>query len=261
MGWGRVAIEKTIRGAVSDPVLHVAVPPGTEYRLGRRQHVARHRTATFVAPGWEFTRRSPRGSLFAISVSRRKLAEEIEARRPGGRGAVAFKTCAIELSDVDRSKLVSAVADFARSSGPAADRLQRVRSEAQIIGALADLLVEESAVHRAQAVAMARIADLEVWIEEHVNEPITVGRLCNVAGVGERALQKAFEARRGLSPMRFVAERRLAEAHRRLTSAGSGDDVTRVAVSLGFGNTGRFARLYRLAFGESPSQSLRRALR
>jgi transcriptional regulator GlxA family with amidase domain len=105
------------------------------------------------------------------------------------------------------------------------------------------------------------MADLEAWIEANLEAPISIGRLCAVAGVGERALQKSFESRRGMSPMRFVAERRLAEAHRQLTQAHPRDDVTHVAMRLGFHHTGRFAALYRQAFGESPSQSLRRARR
>jgi AraC-like DNA-binding protein len=61
--------------------------------------------------------------------------------------------------------------------------------------------------------------------------------------------------------MRFVIERRLAQARRQLTEPGARKDVTQVAVRLGFHHTGRFAALYRQAFGESPSQSLRRARR
>jgi transcriptional regulator GlxA family with amidase domain len=37
--------------------------------------------------------------------------------------------------------------------------------------------------------------------------------------------------------------------------------VTTVAQSVGFSHMGRFSALYRQAFGESPSESLRRALR
>jgi transcriptional regulator GlxA family with amidase domain len=81
-----------------------------------------------------------------------------------------------------------------------------------------------------------------------------------VAGVGQRALEKVFESRRGMSPLRFVTERRLAAAHRMLIRGAAPDeDVTRVALGLGFGHPGRFAALYRQAYGESPSQSLRRA--
>jgi transcriptional regulator GlxA family with amidase domain len=103
----------------------------------------------------------------------------------------------------------------------------------------------------------ARVAELEAWVDSHLDEPLTIGRLCTVSGVGERALQKVFLSRRGMSPMRFVAERRLAAARERLLRAGPHDEVTRVAVELGFGHVGRFAQLYRQAFGEAPSETLK----
>lgn len=61
--------------------------------------------------------------------------------------------------------------------------------------------------------------------------------------------------------MRFVVERKLAEARRRLQAGGVGADVTHVALGLGFHHMGRFAKLYREAFGETPSQSRARRAR
>jgi transcriptional regulator GlxA family with amidase domain len=82
-----------------------------------------------------------------------------------------------------------------------------------------------------------------------------------VAGVGERALAKIFESRRGMSPMRYVTERRLAAAHSRLLRASAADEVTEIATDLGFTHLGRFAIAYREVFGESPSQTLRQGRR
>jgi transcriptional regulator GlxA family with amidase domain len=78
-----------------------------------------------------------------------------------------------------------------------------------------------------------------------------------VAGVGARALMKIFESRRGMPPMRFVTERRLAEVHARLLSAAA-REVADVAGSVGSTRLGRFAIAYRQVFGESPSHTLRR---
>ncbi len=261
VGWGEVALEKTIRGALPDPVLHMTMPPGSVYRFGRRERVAGRRTATFVAPGWEFTRHSPPGRSFVLCLDRAKLSEEIAARSPGRRGNLVLRSRAIELTELAGARLVGAAGDFVQAMRPGSAALAVQRSEACLLAAVAKLLLDESAVARAHAVSSARVADLEAWIEAHLDGPITMGRLCDVAGVGERALQKVFESRRGISPMRFVTERRLAAARRRLTSAGAGNDVTSVAVSLGFGHPGRFAGLYRQAFGEAPSQSLRRPAR
>jgi transcriptional regulator GlxA family with amidase domain len=76
--------------------------------------------------------------------------------------------------------------------------------------------------------------------------------------VGERSLQQAFLARRGMSPMRFVVERRLHRAHARLSGSGRRDSVSAVALECGFGHLGRFGTLYREVYGEPPSQTLRR---
>jgi transcriptional regulator GlxA family with amidase domain len=103
-----------------------------------------------------------------------------------------------------------------------------------------------------------RVRDLEGWIEAHLGDPITLGGLCRVAGVGARCLQRTFEYRRGVSPMRFVAERRLAATHRALLHALPGASVTRIALANGFDHVGRFAQLYREVLGELPSQTLAR---
>jgi AraC-like DNA-binding protein len=257
-GWVRSELGETIRGAAREPILHVAVPAGSVYRFGRRQHAADRGIVTFIAPGWEYTLHRPKGTALAISVDGRPLREELAARLPGGRGDLVFQARSIELDAPAENRLMAAVASFVQSTASASGGLPQGHGEARLIGALADLLLAESAVARTLEIAATRLADLEAWIEAHLDKPITVGRLCEMAGVGERALQKAFESRRGMSPMRFVAERRLDAARRLLTVANPDHDVTRVAMSLGFGHTGRFALLYRQAFGETPSQSLRR---
>jgi transcriptional regulator GlxA family with amidase domain len=151
--------------------------------------------------------------------------------------------------------MVAATLELAQATTPLSSFGQAQRAEAHLVAAVADLLLRETAIVRGQSITHRRLLDVEHWIDAHLAEPITIGRLCQVAGVGERCLQKGFEARRGMSPMRFVVERRLAMARRFLTQPGIGPDVTSVALGLGFGHVGRFSRLYREAFGERPSQS------
>jgi AraC-like DNA-binding protein len=260
VGWARAALEKTVRGAVSEPTLHVCVPEGSTYLFGRRRHTAHRNTVVLLAPGQEFTRRSPAGSILSVSLRHHSLADEIEARSPGSSGELVFRSRHIELSGQDKVKLVDAVQRFAHVAGPAAVHRNELRVQALFLGALADVLTKQSAVVQGRAMPTRRIADLEAWIEANLEEPLTVGRLCAVAGVGERSLQKTFESRRGVSPMRFVVERRLAAAHLLLRNQVGTNDVTNVAVRLGFSHVGRFAQLYRTAYGETPSQTRRRAL-
>jgi AraC-like DNA-binding protein len=256
--WGHVDIDKTVRGMVPDPTLHLVVPAGTDYLVGRRRHATRTGTVTFLAPGWEFTRRSPGGASVAFSVNSRRLADELMARDPE-HGLPTFRTRPAVLDDGFRNGLANALRDFVDSRSPGHEHPDDLHGGARLVSAMAALLLRGAGVTRAQPVASMRLTRLEDWIHNHLDQPITVGRLCEVAGVGERSLQKAFEARRGMSPMRYVTERRLSEARRRLEKGTPHFDVTRVALSLGFHHMGRFAREYRQAFGETPSQTRTRS--
>ncbi len=261
--WISSDLATTIRGAVRDPVVYLALPAGTVHRFGRRTYLAMPGTILFVPPGWEYTLDRPAGAGIALAMNRARLLEEIEARSPAGRGEPVLRARPIALDERAWSRLASAIADCVQAAKCGPDPAAFDGTQAGLLGAVVDVLRDpgEGAIVRGREIAASRMADLEAWIEAHLAEPITMGRLCTAAGVGERALQKSFESRRGMSPMRFVTERRLAEARRLLTQIGGRDDVTQIALSMGFNHTGRFSALYRHAFGESPSQSLRRSRR
>ena len=56
--------------------------------------------------------------------------------------------------------------------------------------------------------------------------------------------------------MRHLRNIRLAQVREALIRADPEENVTAVAMSLGFTHMGRFSVEYRLRFGESPSQTL-----
>jgi AraC-like DNA-binding protein len=262
VGWGRVGLEKSVRAAGRSVLLHLQTVPGSTYRFGRREHLTGTATAMLVPPGQEFTRRSPPGQSLALSVNPRRLGEEIEARAPAeGGGKPLLRGGPLEFGALADAGIAPALNALVEAHAPGGDRGALPHVEARLVAGLADALLRQDAVLRVKPVTGARLRDVEDWIEAHLEQPITVGRLCEVAGVGERALCKVFEARRGTSPMRFVTERRLAAARARLATAGAARDVTEVAIELGFTHLGRFAIAYREAFGESPSETLRRRRR
>lgn len=113
---------------------------------------------------------------------------------------------------------------------------------------------------RTPALAIQRVRAVEAWIDAHLADPITLGRLCAVAGVGDRHLESAFRAHRGQTPLQFVAARRLAWVRRNPLVSRAGDSVSQLAHDAGFVHLGRFAALYRRAYGESPSTTLRRSV-
>ena len=83
--------------------------------------------------------------------------------------------------------------------------------------------------------------------------------LCRQAGVTSRTLFRAFLAVRGTTPYRYLQQLRLNEVRRALALGSEAATVTEVATRFGFRELGRFAAQYRAAFGESPSETKRRA--
>jgi AraC-like DNA-binding protein len=87
--------------------------------------------------------------------------------------------------------------------------------------------------------------------------PLTT--LCRVVGISERGLRNAFYGVHGVSPKRWIVAERLQLARCALLRGGAtGGTVTGVATNFGFYELGRFAATYRGAFGEAPSDTLRR---
>lgn len=112
---------------------------------------------------------------------------------------------------------------------------------------------------RAQGAATSALRDVEDYIDAHLSEPLALADLAAVAGVRAETLIRNFKRRHGVTPMRFVRQRRLEEINRLLRDGEPRSlRVTDVALQFGFTQLGRFAGTYRAAFGETPSQTLRR---
>jgi len=98
---------------------------------------------------------------------------------------------------------------------------------------------------------------VEEYIEANWKMPLSIESLAAVTGGSARSIFKAFKEARGVSPMAFVKRVRLTQARRMLQAPAEVTSVIDVAFQCGFLNPGHFARDYRLAFGELPSQTLR----
>jgi AraC-like DNA-binding protein len=252
-------VGQTARWVVDGPVFQLHVPVGSVYRTGRQVSVATGPSSVVVLPpAWEWTRISPPGIVLAAQVQSSALRKELRALRPASGGELVRRLVVRDIDPDNKARLFAAVADVAQATRPGADPHQLVLAEARLLTQLTQLIPQGPVRRRPADMTEQRVRDLEGWIEAHLGEPITLGELCQVAGVGARCLQRTFEYRRGVSPMRFVAERRLAATHHALLHAGSQANVTSIALAHGFDHVGRFAQLYRQVIGELPSRTLAR---
>jgi len=89
----------------------------------------------------------------------------------------------------------------------------------------------------------------------HPHTPATLARLTGVSG---RTLQEGFHHHVGVSPMTYLRQVRLAQAHDDLRH-GRSSTVTEAAHRWGFTHLGRFAAQYQARYGVSPSQTLRKS--
>ncbi|GAA4553949.1 AraC family transcriptional regulator [Amycolatopsis samaneae] len=121
--------------------------------------------------------------------------------------------------------------------------------------ALTDPTIEDR--HDAHSATLRRAM---AFIDDHPDGDIGVADIAAAAHVTIRAVQYAFR-RRGITPMGYLRQVRLHQAHRELLAADptSGVTVTEIAARWGFFHSGRFARYYRLAHGCPPYRTLHRA--
>ena len=84
--------------------------------------------------------------------------------------------------------------------------------------------------------------------------------LCRAAHVSERTLQNAFAENLGMTPIAYLTRLRMHRVRQALREARYGSTtVSAEAMSWGFWHFGKFSSLYREAFGERPSETLKRA--
>ncbi|MER6915003.1 AraC family transcriptional regulator [Streptomyces sp. NPDC000594] len=103
-----------------------------------------------------------------------------------------------------------------------------------------------------------------LYCAEHAHEPISVTDMARAARVSVRSLREGFRKHLATTPLAYLRRTRLDLARRDLLAAADGqtsETVTDVALRWGFTHLGRFTGHYREAYGETPSQTLRRARR
>jgi AraC-like DNA-binding protein len=158
----------------------------------------------------------------------------------------------LEFLEYDRSIVLDGLGDASASRASYRRYLQLVGAGNAVASASAPG-TPSSAPRRPLEPYFLKRADR--FIAEHLRERFTVGELATHCGVSWRTLEKVFSELRGVTPVAYVRNLRLDEAHRALTAGPT--SVADVARSCGFGSSTTFALEYRRRFGVSPRQSAR----
>lgn len=80
-----------------------------------------------------------------------------------------------------------------------------------------------------------------------------IAEVAGACGVSNRTLEHAFKVELGMTPLQVLTTFRLEDARAMLLDRNCDYGVTDVALASGFRHLGRFSRIYRNHFGETPS--------
>lgn len=97
------------------------------------------------------------------------------------------------------------------------------------------------------------------FIERNLKQDIGLEQLAELAHLSLRSLYALFDKHAGTTPKHFIRQRKLERIRARLSDPQAPvRNVTEIALDYGFLHLGRFSESYKSAFGELPSDTLRR---
>lgn len=102
-----------------------------------------------------------------------------------------------------------------------------------------------------------RFARALAYISEHAREPIGLADVAAAANLTDRGLQQMFQREIGRTPTAVLRSTRLEGARAEIQDAQPDQLIGDIARSWQFWHLGRFASVYRQAYGENPSETRR----
>lgn len=98
------------------------------------------------------------------------------------------------------------------------------------------------------------------YVAANLDQTINLTTLESISGISGRVLQQEFKKRHHCSPLQWVREQRLVNAHSLLMHPTVDTRISTVAAMCGFNNFSEFAKSYAIRYGELPSETLRNKL-
>lgn len=259
IGWVKTHLPQTMRATVEEPTLFLPLRAGDNYRIGRRTLNSGPHVAVLLSPGHVYTCHSPANDWVALIVAGELLSDQIAARRRGRSRPWRTRSIEIPVTPRRRAQLLGIhrrMHELSVASAGVTNAAAVASVELDAAAWLAGIIVEQSGEAAVSEPTRGRIERLERWVDAHLDETITLDRLCAVSGTGGRALQKSVMALRGQSPLEWVNARRMAAAWARLLKGPCEGSISSIALDCGITHLGRFSVAYRQAYGELPSATL-----
>ncbi|MBZ9783028.1 AraC family transcriptional regulator [Pseudomonas sp. REP124] len=107
--------------------------------------------------------------------------------------------------------------------------------------------------------SLATFEQIADYIRQNLKEDLCSDELARRAHMSPRSLYGLFERTVGLTPNRYIRQKKLERVHACLGDPTCGyRNVTELAMDYGFLHLGRFSEIYRRQFGELPTETLKR---
>jgi AraC-like DNA-binding protein len=104
------------------------------------------------------------------------------------------------------------------------------------------------------------IRRVEKYISENFTETVSLSDLAECAAISVRALQNGFRRFRNTTPMEYLRDYRLNMSRQKLGDEQYADlNISEIATRSGFSHLSKFAKCYRQRFGETPSETRKKA--
>jgi AraC family ethanolamine operon transcriptional activator len=216
-----------------------------------------------LTPSSEFELRTPvLFNFLAVSVSLARIARHLDSNRalqwrdfaPGHSFVLSGTPTSILAAEIRRLLSgpghIEADAHSHSPTTPATEILVQA-----IAGALSCDISCMNA-YRSTETRRRMVSRARRYIASMINAPLRVSEICRNIGASPRTLQYSFIEVLGITPLAYIKVVRLNAARRAIKGARQGrPDIGDIAFQYGFTHLSKFARDYKQAFGELPSQT------
>lgn len=227
-----------IRGGKWTPVLPASTPLRLDFKSHYCQFVLRIELSALMRN---------LGILIGQPVSRELVFDQTEARNPA---MAALRRRVFDFANDFNAR----GAFFSDLAAAEVERMVIMKFLMCHRHSYTDLLLREPLPAGSSAVRK-----VEEFIAANWDKTLDVEEMAALAGVSARSLFRQFKKDRGCTPAEFAKGVRLSHARDMLERCGDETSVMQIALRCGFQNPGHFARDFRLAFGELPSETLKRS--